>query len=390
MSSKFFSLVLTFLFLAIIANGQDIPTNTPVPVANTDPSSILNKVLSKYKSMDTYSSTGTIVCDLDTGGKVQMTTTFSIKMKKPNNFLITWSQVGMMPGGMPQAGAAWSDGTQSYLYMGALNSYSKVSDCTSALAGATGISGGAAYTIPSLFLPAFMDKGSGFQRLKNLEIEKSEAIGGEDCYVISGSSDVSKKETIWISKSRSLILKYERSLASPAGGRVIPDLSDADLEKAIRAMGQTVTDESKKQMRDMMQNAKNTLKNSDMSGLSTETHVDISSPNLTENDFHFAPPSGTTLKDSLFSPQSGFTKPVQLPNGSSSYETVQAPVVKVFSAMNGTNKFVAYLVKWKDFDVIVSDPLARSDFKVGDSISFLAQKIDGDKYSSLSFTLLSH
>ena len=89
-------------------------------------------------------------------------------------------------------------------------------------------------------------------------------------------------------------------------------------------------------------------------------------------------------------PQAGFTKPTQnTPGSSSSYETVDAPVVKVFSAMDGNNKFIAYLVKWKGSDVIVSDPLARSDFKVGDTVRFMAQKIDGPNYSSLSFVLLN-
>jgi hypothetical protein len=327
------------------------------------------------------------------GTKIQTTTTFSIKLKKPNFYLITWSQTGAMPQGMAQAGAVWSDGTQPYLYMGVTNAYSKIGDDASALGAATGISGGAAYTIPSLFLPAFTDKAFALSRLKNPVIEKTEPIAGEDCYVLSGSSNASKKETFWISKSSSLILKYERSFEPPAGGMVIPDISDEDLEKSLRVMGQPVTEESKKQMRDMMQTAKNSLKNGGPSGSSTETQIDISNPDLTANDFHFTLPNGTALKDSLFGPQAGFTKLTQSSSGSSSsYETVDAPVVKVFSAMDGDNKFVAYLVKWKGSDVIVSDVLARSDFKAGDTIRFLAQKISASgasKFSSLSFTLLS-
>lgn len=142
-----------------------------------------------------------------------------------------------------------------------------------------------------------------------------------------------------------------------------------------------------------MQTAKNALKSGGPSGSSTETQIDISNPNLTANDFHFTPPNGAALKDSLFGGQSAFTKPTQSPTGtSSSYETVDAPVVKVFSAMDGDNKFVAYLAKWKGYDVIVSDVLARSDFKVGDTIRFMAQKISASgtsKFSSLSFTLLN-
>jgi len=75
----------------------------------------------------------------------------------------------------------------------------------------------------------------------------------------------------------------------------------------------------------------------------------------------------------------------------SSYEVVESPVIKTYTAKDGKHRFVAYLVKWRGSEVIVSDPLAESEYKVGDKISFLAQKIsvekDSKKTDSLSFTL---
>lgn len=83
----------------------------------------------------------------------------------------------------------------------------------------------------------------------------------------------------------------------------------------------------------------------------------------------------------------------RLPAGvKSSFDTLEAPVLKVFSAEEGEHRFVAYLVKWKGFEVIVSDALARSNFKVGDTISFMAHKITLRRpptdVSSLSFMLM--
>ena len=80
------------------------------------------------------------------------------------------------------------------------------------------------------------------------------------------------------------------------------------------------------------------------------------------------------------------------PGITSSYDVVQAPVLKIYSAKDGQHRFLAYLVKWKDSEVIVSDPLAQSDYKVGDPISFLAQrttieKKGGANINTLSFTL---
>lgn len=67
-------------------------------------------------------------------------------------------------------------------------------------------------------------------------------------------------------------------------------------------------------------------------------------------------------------------------------------MLKVYTAKEGEHHFVAYVVKWKDSEVIVSDPLAKSHYKVGDKISFLAQKItvenkESASVSALAFTL---
>src|SRR3954469_16447844 len=67
------------------------------------------------------------------------------------------------------------------------------------------------------------------------------------------------------------------------------------------------------------------------------------------------------------------------PGVKSTYDTAQAAVVKVYGVMEGPNKFIAYMVKWKGIEVIVSDPLAQSQFKVGDIISFLVQRVQMEK-----------
>ena len=53
-------------------------------------------------------------------------------------------------------------------------------------------------------------------------------------------------------------------------------------------------------------------------------------------------------------------------------ERLELTVIKVFSAKDGDAIFRAYLVKWKDQEVIVSDSLARSNYKEGDTITVLA------------------
>ena len=265
------------------------------------PDKILEKVKTAYKSMDTYKAQGTITSNIDTGEmKANIETSFSIILKKPNLYLISWTQKNMAMPGMSQSGAVWSDGAQPYLYMGGMNAYSKMGSDELALASATGISSGAAFTIPSLFLSVFKEQPAPFSRLKDPQIEMTEKVGEEDCYVISGSSSVSKKEAFWVSKTSYLIKKYYRSLEPPEGGRQMPEMTDEQLEEAIKGMGQEVTDESKKNMREMMERSEKMLKTVKIKGSSTELHANVSSPELNKNEFKFALPEGAVLKESLF------------------------------------------------------------------------------------------
>ena len=296
--TRIIALAITMLMLGTNVFGDD-----------TSPNEILKKVVATYKDLKTYKAEGTITSDIDTGGmKMKTETSFSILLKKPNFYLISWTQKNMPMPGMVQSGTVWSDGTQPYLHMGMMNAYSKMTSDEIALISATGISGGAAFTIPSLFLSVFKEQPAPFFRLKEPKIEKTEKVGGEDCYVLSGPSAISKKETFWISKTSYLIRKYYRSLEPPEGGTAIPDMNDEQLEEAIKSMGIEVTEESKKNMKEMMERSRTMLKSGEMKGSSTELHTNVSSPELHRSDFKFALPEGTVLKDSLFGGMFGGNK----------------------------------------------------------------------------------
>jgi hypothetical protein len=294
------------LMLITCGCGSDTATTTPADpapanVAELTPDQIFEKVMATYQAMETYQSTGTIVIDMDMGGKqMNMQTKFSMLLKKPNLHHITWTQKNMPMPGMVQSGAVWSDGTQPYLYMGIMNAYSKMAGDDMALASATGISGGAAFTIPSLFLPALHKQTNPFSRLTDPKLEKVENVGNEECYVISGSSAMSEKETFWISKSKYLLIRHSRSFEPSEGGRKMPEMTDESLEESIKAMGQEVTEENTQRMREVMKRTADSVKGMDIKGSSTETHTDISFPELTKDDFQFAVPEGTELKESLF------------------------------------------------------------------------------------------
>ena len=85
-------------------------------------------------------------------------------------------------------------------------------------------------------------------------------------------------------------------------------------------------------------------------------------------------------------------KAMMPPGMKGGYETIEAKVLKVFGADDKGARFRAYLVKWKDFEVVVSDPFGTTDKKAGDMITFMAQRIEipqGEKkIATLQFMIM--
>jgi len=265
---------------------------------DTDPGAILKKVAAAYDALDSYSATGIVLSEIDSNGtKINLTTSFSIKLKKPNLYQITWDQKNS---GMPdssQPGAVWNTGTQPYVYLGIAKAYSKISNDEMALSAATGISDGVAFTIPSLFLK---QEATPFSRFSEFRLIGTEVVEGEECYIINGSSPVSKNESFWVSKKSYLIRKHARALDQSGGSGEILKMTDQDLDAAIKAMGQEVTAASKEAMKKMMKEAQEMMSKSNVKGMVTELHIKMSMPKLVAGDMAFKVPEGTALKESLF------------------------------------------------------------------------------------------
>lgn len=257
---KTVAIIITMFILCINANAE-----------NPSVKEILNKVVATYKSMKTYKCKGTrssfekSTMGTGTGGG-----TFTILLKKPNLYLITWTSAIALPG---DSVALWSNGTQPYLYR--LKTYNKMFNEDIALKNASIF--GLPSTVPVLFLPEFKREDAPFSWLKDPNVENIEKIGDEDCYVISGTSAVSKKVTIWISKTRNLIREMEYSLEPPEGGRQRPGMTDEQKEREKHYVEE--------------------YKRRKTSGFYTEVYTDISFPELDKEDFNFIVPEGTVFRD---------------------------------------------------------------------------------------------
>ena len=172
------------------------------------PGEILKRAQAKYASLDSYSDEGKTVASVS---GTTITTTFTIKMARPNLYRIEWVQSSSpsFSATKTSTNAVWSAGQGDFLEMGF--GVQKQSSLEMALAGATGISGGAAATIPGTFFK--MNWGNQFGGLMMGEKQQAdEKVGDEDCYVFTSNAN-GQTRTLWVGK-RDYLMHQVRSVVS--------------------------------------------------------------------------------------------------------------------------------------------------------------------------------
>ncbi|NLD37792.1 MAG: hypothetical protein GX654_13075 [Desulfatiglans sp.] len=261
-NSKIAVCIITILFLCTNAYADN-------PSANE----ILKNVTATYKSMKTYKAKGTITSIhkyTNNIGKAELS--FTILLKKPNMYILTWDQTNLRPGELYSC-VLWCDGTQRYLLNRKVNFLFKFANDEMALSAAK-FYHGPVHIMPTLLLPVFKGNEAPFSWLKDPKVEKIEKIGDEDCYVISGTSVTSQKETIWISNKSYLIMKY---------------YYEPDYLKILK-QATKISDEEKKLREEWIKKKKE-------NDFHIEIYTDISSPELNKEDFNYIVPQGIELRD---------------------------------------------------------------------------------------------
>ena len=112
------------------------------------PAEIMKKAQEKYASLTSYTDEGKAVATLN---GMTITTTFSIKLARPDLYRVGWTQTdeSKFATTTTKPQAVWSAGEGDFLDMG--GGAEKQKNQEMALSGATGISGGAAFGIPGAF-----------------------------------------------------------------------------------------------------------------------------------------------------------------------------------------------------------------------------------------------
>ena len=273
---------------AEIKSEEKITLDTSEPAAEE----IIQEVLARYMTLQSYSAVGQVVSDMDMSNidipelkserfseelknikefqdalkdSQKLKHTFSIKLAKPNLYCIQWQQ--KVHEWFSNTGAVWSsDGKEHFLV--SAGQKSSLKSRLFALGAATGVSGGAANTIPSLF---FDQIASILHNLRGVSKQQDEEIDDDRCYVLSGQL-AGMTMNFWISKKTFLIRQRQQILGSTDGIKM-PQFSEDSIKMSLESAGEEITEEKISQRKEMLKSAKYIMVK--MKGTITETHRDI-------------------------------------------------------------------------------------------------------------------
>jgi outer membrane lipoprotein-sorting protein len=270
MTLKLLGAVLFVFFLGVQALSVGAETRPSV-------SDVLGQVQATYDRMQSYSSVGDITSDFSMpgAGRQEEHHSFSIKLARPNLYRIEWE---MQAPYVTIKGAAWSAGDGNFVMVPGQANPLQPKDMSSALSMATGISGGAAATIPAIFFGLSYDTLKG---LKDAAFAPDADVEGDPCYVISNKT-ATIGMTLWISKKSKLLRQIRYDYKGPMK---MPEVTDEEVRKVIESMGQKPTAEAIQRMKAQMANMQKMIR-SGVTGFSLQLQRQIVvNPTLRKADF---------------------------------------------------------------------------------------------------------
>lgn len=270
-----------------------------------DLAAITKKVRETYQSMDSYSSKGEIITEMDMSkvdpsklpgmppngemkdsplmksmfqDKQTLKHEFELYLSRSGDYRIEWDQD--INAFIKMHGVAWSkDGKYKLMISSPMmqQPVMEQKDKTMALAAATGVSGGAAHTIPSIFYDI---ENELLQSLQDLKKAEDETVDGKECFVLSGSV-MGQTMTVWIGKKSFLIVQRKQIIGENS---MIGNMKDEDIKAGLEATNQEVTPESIENFKSQMKNM--AAVSAQMKGTIIEKHRDIQvNPELKPEDF---------------------------------------------------------------------------------------------------------
>jgi outer membrane lipoprotein-sorting protein len=188
---------------------------------------IIKRAQAKYASLTNYSDEGRSIATID---GMTITTEFTIRLAQTNLYRIEWQQnrVSSFSAIKTKAQAVWSAGEGDFLELG--SGAIRQVGLEMALAGATGISGGAADTIPGIFFKLNWGNQFGDSVLSEKQ-QADEKVGDVDCYVFTSDSK-GPTRTLWIGRQDFLIHQVRTVTSAEAMKTVLAEAAKRNPEKS--------------------------------------------------------------------------------------------------------------------------------------------------------------
>lgn len=194
-----------FLILALFVAPSYGSGTAEGQTAGLDPREILRKMAQKYADCSSYQDTGVVetVYHKEGGERVDKMP-FKLYFKRPDLFRFEWTDYFPWKDG--RARIVWSSGKETFTYWEP-DRYEKEDSLGLGVAGATGVSRGAAHTIPRLLTGAV--GGFALTNLTDLSLVGEERFEDVLCYHVNGKHPSGKIFELWIGKEDFLVRKVK-------------------------------------------------------------------------------------------------------------------------------------------------------------------------------------
>jgi len=187
------------LVLASPVAAQDVDKRTAAQ--------ILDAMFQTYQNCKTYSDTGIVKTTLIGSGRIRSTEMpFRTAFVRPARFRFELTDDMY---GHPIHYIVWRDGEKVKTWWDIGSRLEDQPSLDMGLAGATGVSGGSAHTIPRLLMPSEVS-GFGLQGLKDILRLQDSTCGDSKCFVIRGKDFHGDIVTLWV-ETKTLLLRQIHS-----------------------------------------------------------------------------------------------------------------------------------------------------------------------------------
>lgn len=172
---------------------------------------LIDRVVEKYRNATSYRDHGTVIQFEENGEDEEYRKTFKTAFVRPDRFRFEWSEPWPMSGRVRRV--VWSDGKETRTWWEiplGRDLDEKDADLDMAIAGATGVSSGAANTIPSILMYGTV-RGRTLKDLERSRVEREVVLDGRPAWVITGIFADHYLMRVYVDKKELVILQIDES-----------------------------------------------------------------------------------------------------------------------------------------------------------------------------------